>query len=239
MTANNVKKELQKIATRERATTSAWFFKTGKGAYGEGDEFIGVTVPEQRKIAQKFVSLSFTELKKLLDSKKHEHRLTALLILTLRFKKSEKKEQKDIVTFYLNNLSRINNWDLVDLSSHHILGAYYFHFGGEKKLYTLARSKTMWERRIGIVATYAFIREGVYTPTLDIATVLLEDTEDLMHKAVGWMLREVGKRDKNVLLSFLQLHSADMPRTMLRYAIERFPEKERQVWLKKPYNKGL
>lgn len=233
MTAQAVKNELRKYATLERAKSNAWFFKTGKGEYGEGDEFIGVTVPDQRKVAKDFVELSFTELTKLLASKKHEHRLTALLILTLRFKKSTKKEQKNIVTFYLLHLKYINNWDLVDLSAYKILGTYYYANGGENKLYALARSKNLWERRVGMVATYAFIREGEISITVEIATLLLNDTEDLMHKAVGWMLREAGKRDKSTLVSFLEIHSPNMSRTMLRYAIERFPEQERQTWLTK------
>jgi 3-methyladenine DNA glycosylase AlkD len=232
-TATSVKRALESVSSLERAKINAWFFKTGKGEYGEGDEFLGVTVPDQRKVAKEYVELSFEEIQKLLQSKKHEHRLTALLILTLQYKRGGIKEQKGVVSFYLKNIIYVNNWDLVDLSAYHILGAQYVQNGGEKMLFVLAKSKNLWERRIGIIATLAFIRDKNYDPTLKIAEILLHDTEDLMHKAVGWMLREMGKRDKKTLVTFLEKHSTVMPRTMLRYAIERFPKEERTMWLQK------
>src|SRR3989339_1344860 len=228
MSVTKVKKALQQYASPERAKSNAWFFKTGKGQYGEGDEFIGVTVPHVRKVATLFSNLSYSELEKLLSSKKHEHRLTALLILVHRYTKAEAREQKEIVRFYLSHLDCINNWDLVDLSAPKILGAHYYKYGGEEKLTHLAKQNNLWKKRIGIVATYAFIREGRYELTLQISKMLLSDQEDLLHKAVGWMLREVGKKDSRVLKVFLAEHYSEIPRTTLRYAIERFPEIERK-----------
>jgi len=233
MKATAVQKALQGYATKERAKSNAWFFKTGEGQYGEGDEFIGVTVPQQRLVAKQFVNLPYTELKKVLTSKKHEHRLTALLILVQKYMHAEKKEQKEIVRFYFSNIEYINNWDLVDLSAPQLVGNHVYVYGGVQKLYSFARSKNLWYRRIAIVATYSFIRRERFEPTLLIAKILLQDKEDLLHKAVGWMLREVGKRDEKVLKDFLTEHNSRMPRTMLRYAIERFPESERKKWLKK------
>lgn len=233
MNAVQVKKALQAYASPERAKSNAWFFKTGKGQYGEGDEFIGVTVPNTRKVAKQFVDLAFSELEILLASKKHEHRLAALLILVQRFTRANEKEQKEIVRFYLAHVAQVNNWDLVDLSASQILGTHFCLYGGEEKLIKFAQSKNLWRRRVSIVATCAFIRAGKYDQTLRIANMLLHDTEDLLHKAVGWMLREVGKKDVSVLQQFLTEHTHEMPRTMLRYAIERFPEEERKIWLKR------
>lgn len=233
MIAQAVQKALQGYATKERAKTNAWFFKTGKGEYGEGDEFIGVTVPEQRLVAKHFVDIPYAELRKLLSSKKHEHRLTALLILVQKYARAEEKEQKELFRFYLSEIEYVNNWDLVDLSAPQIVGNHMCTYGGVQKLYKLARSKNLWRRRIAIVATFSFIRKGDFSPTLELSEMLLRDDEALLHKAVGWMLREVGKRNMPILKSFLTEHSAHMPRTMLRYAIERFPETERKKWLKK------
>jgi len=233
MKATEVQRALRGYASKERARINAWFFKTGKGEYGEGDEFIGVTVPQARKVATLFSNLSFSELEKLLSSKKHEHRLTALLILVHCYAKAEVKKQKEILRFYLDHLDHINNWDLVDLSAPKILGVHYCLYGGEEKLIHLAKQKNIWKKRIGIVATYAFIREGRFELTLQISKLLLSDQEDLLHKAVGWMLREVGKKDNRVLKLFLAEYYEEMPRTTLRYAIERFPEIERKKWLKR------
>ena len=232
MRACVLKKVLLDLSTKKRAETNAWFFKTGKGEYGEGDEFIGVTVPEQRKVAKRFMEMPFGEIEKLLSGKMHEFRLTALLILIEKYKETDEKGKKKIKNFYIKNIKAVNNWDLVDLSAPKILGAYYFEFGGEEKLYKMAKSKNMWERRIAIVSTFAFIRKEKLELTTDISEMLLGDTHDLMHKAVGWMLREAGKKDKETLVSFLKKHSTKMPRTMLRYSIERFPEPERKKWLK-------
>ena len=231
-TAHTVRHALSLVATKERAKTNAWFFKTGKGEYGEGDEFIGVTMPNMRRVAHQFQDISFSEIEQLLESKKHEHRMTGLLILVGQYKQGDLLEQKRCVRFYLKNLKCVNNWDLVDTSAPQMVGDYYLHQGGVEKLYTLAHSKNVWRRRVGIVGTFAFIRAGKLQPTLDIAELLLNDRHDLIHKATGWMLREVGKQDKKVLEEFLKKHVAEMPRTMLRYSIERLPEKERKFWLK-------
>ncbi len=230
-TSHAVKRELFSVAVKKRAKINTRFFKTGKGEYGEGDEFIGVTTPNQHKIARKFKDLIFEELEKLLLSKKHECRSVALLIIVLRYKKSDEKEKKKIVSFYLKNLKSVNNWDLVDSSAWKILGVYYLEHKGREKLYSLARSKDLWKKRIGIVSTFAFIRDGKLKLTLEIAEILLKDKHDLIHKATGWMLREVGKKDKKVLITFLTKHAGMMPRTTLRYSIEKFSKSERKKWL--------
>ncbi|MBP9749979.1 MAG: DNA alkylation repair protein [Candidatus Pacebacteria bacterium] len=251
MTANIVECGLAAYASPEQAKTNSWFFKTGPGQYGEGDQFIGVTVPNARKVARHFRDLPLDEAAKLLASPLHEVRLTGLLVLVDRYKHCQeqagvshlrsagaythgrehvrhmKREMQAIVHWYLVHLDRVNNWDLVDVSAPQILGVHYLTYGGERKLYTFAKSKNLWERRIAIVATYAFIRAGRFEHTLAIAEMLLMDREDLIHKATGWMLREVGKRDRQVLDMFLASHGARMPRTMLRYAIEKHSESER------------
>jgi 3-methyladenine DNA glycosylase AlkD len=236
LTAQKVKNELKQFSSPKRKKSNEWFFKTGKGEYGEGDKFIGVRVPHIRTVAKQYIDLSFSEIKKLLHSAIHEHRLAGLLILVLRYKKSNIKEQKRIVDFYYENIERVNNWDLVDLSASQIVGDYVKKNGGVNKLLDLVRSKNMWKRRVSIVGSGAFIRDGVYEHTLSLSEKLLKDKEDLMHKATGWMLREVGKKDRNVLKKFLTIHSKNMPRTMLRYAIEHFPEIERKKWLKRESN---
>ncbi|MEK7653580.1 MAG: DNA alkylation repair protein [Patescibacteria group bacterium] len=232
----NIIKELKKSADPKKAAVLKRFFKTGKGEYGEGDKFLGVIVPEQRKIAKKYSESSINDLQKLLDSEIHEYRLTALLILVDIYPQSPKK----IVNFYLKNTKNINNWDLVDLSAPNIVGDYFLD-KDRKMLRQLAKSKNLWERRIAMVATYAFIKRSQFADTIKIAGMLLGDSHDLIHKAVGWMLREVGKRDKKILLNFLDKNAARMPRTMLRYAIEKLPEKKRKKYLKKeflPFSKG-
>ena len=229
-TASNVKKALELIASKEKAAFFPYFFKTGKGQYGEGDVFIGVTVPHQRKIAKQFSALPLSESQKLLASKIHEHRLTALTILVSQYKKGDAKVQETIFRFYLKNISRVNNWDLVDCSCRDIVGD-HLQKGDRKLLYRLAKSKNLWERRIAIVSTWAYIRRGELKDTFAIAEVLLNDTHDLIHKAVGWMLREAGKRDEKALHAFLSTHVKAMPRTALRYAIERFPESVRKAYL--------
>ncbi len=236
MQEKNTAKEIQRIlrarGTPERARVSAWFFKTGKGQYGEGDVFLGVRVPDQRRIAKAFSTLPLTEVAKLLESAVHEDRLTGLLVLVLQYEKGSIAEQKKIVRFYLAYKAHINNWDLVDLSAPKILGAYCLTRGEEKKLYTLVKSTHLWDKRIAIVATYAYIKAGIYTHTLILAELLQKDTHDLIHKAVGWMLREVGKKDVEMLRAFLKEHAHTLPRTTLRYAIERMEEEERRKWRK-------
>ncbi|MCK9344497.1 MAG: DNA alkylation repair protein [Candidatus Pacebacteria bacterium] len=233
LAANNVEKSLKKLGTKRKAESSAWFFKTGVGQYGYGDVFIGVTVPEQRKIAKEFFELPLAEITKLLESKYHECRLTALLILVGQFKKADERGREKLVKFYLKHTKHINNWDLVDLSASYILGEYLFD-KDRAVLYKLVKSKNIWERRIAIIATHAFIRKGSCADTFNLAEILLADTHDLIHKAVGWMLREVGKRvSRPALVEFLEAHTHKMPRTTLRYAIEHFSEIDRKKFLAK------
>lgn len=245
-----LKKDLKAVATKKRALASAWFFKTGPGQYGEGDVFIGVPVPDMRRVAKKYRDLSLSDIQKLLGSKIHEHRLTALFILVYSYESLSSRpkrsavegsldstrddKKKKIVDFYLRNTTRVNNWDLVDSSAHKILGAWLLTRPKERKiLYTLAKSNNLWERRIAIIATLAFINHDDFADTLKIAKIQLHDEHDLMHKAVGWMLREVGKRDMKPEEDFLEKHHKGMPRTMLRYAIEKFPESKRKYYMKK------
>lgn len=229
-----LRRELHSLANPEKAKIVSRFFKTGKGEYGEGDEFLGVMVPEQRKIAKKYLEMNFTDIKKLLDSKIHEERLIALLLLVERFKKSGKKEKAGIIDYYLRHTMFVNNWDLVDLSAHQLLGEYILGKPEKKKtLLQLAKSGGVWERRISVIATYAFIKKNRFEETLEIAGLLLNDEHDLIQKAVGWMLREVGKRNQAAEETFLKKHFRKMPRTMLRYAIERLPKKKRLEYLKK------
>lgn len=224
-------KYLSQYTSQSRAEISQRFFKTGKGQYGEGDVFIGVTVPDVRIVAKQYKDLSLEHIEKLLKSKIHEDRLLALLILVEQFKKGTEAQQKSIARFYLAQLDRVNNWDLVDLSADKILGAWLYE-RSRTPLYKLVRSKNLWERRVAIISTFYFIRHHDFKDTLRLAEMLLNDQHDLMHKAVGWMLREVGKRDEAVLLKFLDKHAIVMPRTALRYALERLPEAHRKYYLK-------
>jgi 3-methyladenine DNA glycosylase AlkD len=246
MKSADTKKALKKLSSKKRAESNAWFFKTGKGEYGEGDKFIGVTMPNIRKVVKEFKNLSLSEIEKLLKSKIHEERMCGLLILVEQFNESP----KEIYKFYLKNIKGINNWDLVDVTAHKIIGKYLLDTsylvgsyplsrGGETEkennreiLYELASSKNLWEQRISIISTFAFIDQKDFKDTLKISKVLLNHEHDLIHKAVGWVLREVGKKDEKVLKDFLKKHYKKMPRTMLRYAIEKFPETERQRYLK-------
>ncbi len=232
--AIEVQKALRAKSSPIKAKNCAWFFKTGPGQYGEGDIFWGITVPEQRIIAKKYHDLPLSEIEILLKNKIHEQRLTALHILVYQFKKASELNKKKIYTFYLNHTKHINNWDLVDSSARDIVGAYMILKPTErKKLYTLVKSKNLWERRISIIATHAFIQQKDFTDTTKLSILLLHDTEDLMHKAVGWMLREMGKRDVTALTKFLQAYKNQMPRTALRYAIEHFPPQIRKSYLAK------
>lgn len=225
-----LRKKIKSLASPDIAKTMQWFFKTGKGEYGEGDVFAGLKVPTQRKIAREFKELSLSDLKELLSSKIHEERLISLLILVDKYEKGDEKEKKTIYSFYIKNRKGINNWDLVDLSAPKIAGKYLFN-KDKSMLFKFASSKNLWERRIAILSTYEFIRNKQYDTTLKIAKILLEDEHDLIHKSVGWMLREIGKRDLEVEEKFLKKHYKKMPRTMLRYAIEKFPEKKRKKYL--------
>ncbi len=227
---NPVKTDLNKMKNKSKAKLVSRFFKTGKGEYGEGDIFLGITVPAQRNVAKRHLNASFENIKELLDSEAHEHRLTALLILVGKYNGSDPAQKKKIVDFYLENIARVNSWDLVDLSADKILGDYIY--GKDKKiLHDLAKSKNMWERRISIVSTFAFIRRNDFKSTLEIAETFLRDEQDLIHKSSGWMLREIGKRNQEIEEKFLLKHYKQMPRTMLRYAIERFSKNKRKFYM--------
>jgi 3-methyladenine DNA glycosylase AlkD len=234
MGLSELRKIIRKQADPQRAENSLWFFKTGKGEYGEGDKFLGISNPEMRKIAKDFFpNLNFSDIQKLIKSKFHEERQIALFVLTLKFQKATPKEQKQIYNFYLKHTKYINNWDLVDLSAHKIVGAYLFD-KNRKILYKLAKSKNLWERRIAIVSTFYFIGQEQHKDSLAIAEILINDKHDLIHKAVGWMLREIGKRcEQEIEENFLKKHYKTMPRTMLRYAIEKFDDKKRKFYLGK------
>lgn len=225
-------KELKLMANQEKAGILQGFFKCGKGEYGEGDFFLGVTVPEVRKIAKKYADIEFSEVQKLLENKFHEVRQAGLFVLVKKFETGDESEKKKVYQLYLKNLQQVNNWDLVDLTAPKIIGAYLVERRTERKiLYKLAQSKNLWEKRIVIVATFAFIRQNDFVDTLAISEMLLKEKHDLIHKAVGWMLREVGKRNQEVEEEFLRRHYQQMPRTMLRYAIEKFAEDRRQLYL--------
>jgi len=226
-----IKKDLQKLANPKQAEILQRFFKTGKGEYGEGDIFLGIKVPEQREVAKKY-DLTLEEIQDLLSDKVHEYRLTALFILVNKYKKSDKKNKKEIFDFYLKNTKSINNWDLVDLSAPNIVGDYLLD-KDKSILYKLAKSDNLWEKRIAVLATFAFIKDNQFEDAFKISEILLKDNHDLIHKAVGWMLREIGKRNLEAEERFLNNHYKKMPRTMLRYAIERFPESKRKYYLKK------
>ena len=230
MSINKLREKIKRVSNKKHAEAMLWFFKTGKGEYGEGDIFAGIKVPVQRKIAKEFLNLSFTELKELLKSKVHEERLIALLILVEKYEQGEEKEKDKIFRFYIDNRKGINNWDLVDLSAPKIIGHYLLN-KDKKLLYDLAKSDNLWDRRIAILATYSFIKSGHFDDALRISDLLLNDKHDLIHKAVGWMLREVGKNNLAVEEIFLQPRYNKMPRTMLRYAIEKFPETKRKKYL--------
>ncbi len=231
---HELKKDLRSFIIPEKAVFFPRFFKTGPGKYGEGDQFLGVTVPNTRIVAKKYANLGLEDLEKLLMSVWHEERLLALIIMVNQFKKADEKKQKQIYKFYLDHRARINNWDLVDTSARDVVGGYlYQHQELLPVLDILAESDVLWDRRIAMIATFYFLMKGEPDVTLRIAEKLLNDPEDLMHKAVGWMLREMGKRcDTQVLIEFLDQYAAQMPRTALRYAIEHFDSSTRQRYLR-------
>jgi 3-methyladenine DNA glycosylase AlkD len=248
MSAAKLRLALNTQADPAKAKVLQTFFKTAKGQYAEGDQFLGITVPQQRRIAKEFHDLPLADLRILLKSPIHEERLTALIILVDQFKSGDQSHRAKVYEFYLNHTAHINNWDLVDISAHHIVGA-HLRIRGQRPnssaetpselgrcpliLKRLARSKSLWERRIAMVATFYYIRQGQAEPALTIAEMLLKDEHDLMHKAVGWMLREVGKRcSVKVLEDFLAKHHKTMARTTLRYAIEHFSPEKRQTYLR-------
>jgi 3-methyladenine DNA glycosylase AlkD len=230
-----LRKELRAFGNKKKANKSSWFFKTGVGQYGYGDMFIGVTVPEQRKIAKKFRDLSLSDIKTLLKSEIHEERLTALLILVDQFEKGSSTLRREIFNFYVSNTEYVNNWDLVDSSADKIVGGYLLTHPKEKILSKFAHSQNMWERRIAIIATFQFLKEAKNNQlTFQIAKLLLSDRNDLIQKAVGWMLRESGKKvSEPDLKSFLNQYSRDMGRTALRYSIERLSNEDKKKYMLK------
>jgi 3-methyladenine DNA glycosylase AlkD len=230
MNAHSLLDTLKGLADPEIAAHSLRFFKTGPGEYGEGDKFLGIRVPVLRTIAKSHLALDLEEIAILLGSPYHEVRLIAVLILSLKYPKADPATQNVIYNFYCEHTHGINNWDLVDSSADKIVGA-HLHSRDRAPLYKLGQSENLWERRISIVSTLDFIRKNDFADTLKLSEKLLNDSHDLIHKAVGWMLREVGKRDQDRLLPFLDQHAEIMPRTMLRYAIERLPEPLRLGYL--------
>lgn len=230
-----LRRDLRRAIRPGKARGLEWFFKTGPGEYAEGDKFLGVMVPQSRAVAKKYRELSLAEVAELLRSRWHEERLVALFILVEQYRRGDQGRREKIYRLYLHSTRHINNWDLVDCSAEHIVGPWLGTKGGERRrvLDRLARSRSLWERRIAVLATFHSIRQGDYRDTLRIARMLLGDEHDLIHKAAGWMLREVGNREGEVLRGFLRRHARSMPRTMLRYAIEKFPERERRAWLRK------
>lgn len=231
MTAADMIEKLESMADPQQAANLQRFFKTGPGEYGEGDQFLGLRVPQLRKLVKTYRNSAISEIKKLLKSPIHEARLLALLLLVQSYQQGSQQEQEKIYRLYLESTRNINNWDLVDSSAPYIVGAWLFE-RSRRPLYQLAKSSSLWERRIAILATFYFIKQGDLQESLAIAEELLHDNHDLIHKAVGWMLREIGKRDQTVEEGFLKKHYKTMPRTMLRYAIERFPERRRKAYLK-------
>ncbi|MEW6617356.1 MAG: DNA alkylation repair protein [Patescibacteria group bacterium] len=227
----NLKKELNKLQDKKQAEVLKRFFKTGRGEYGEGDVFLGIKVPVQRVVAKKYTELSHKDVEVLLKSNIHEYRLVALVILMEQYKRSDIKGKERIFKLYLKNYKNVNNWDLVDISAPSIIGDYLLH-RPKKILYNFARSRHLWKKRIAIISTLTCIRNNAFDDTCRLAEILLDDEHDLIHKAVGWMLREVGKRDFKKEEEFLRKHYKNMPRTALRYAIERFPEALRKKYLK-------
>jgi 3-methyladenine DNA glycosylase AlkD len=226
LTAANIRQRLALLADAATAAGSRRFFKTGKGEYGEGDRFRGIRVPVLRRLAREYQAVGLPQVLRLLQSRFHEDRLLALLLLVQLFARGDEALRRRIYQRYLASTRYVNNWDLVDSSAEHIAGAWLWT-RSRQPLRRLARSKNLWERRIAIIATFHFIRRGQFRDTLEIAAMLRDDREDLIHKAVGWMLREVGNRHHATEVAFLKSHCRRMPRTMLRYAIEKFPARER------------
>ena len=229
--AQKIRNRLRKLADKNKAKVLQGFFRTGPGHYGEGDVFLGITVPVLRRLAKECLNTSVSDATQLLQSAIHEERLVALLLIIGAYSKGDEILRKKIYTLYLKNTRYVNNWDLVDLSAPNIVGN-YLEDKNRTQLYDLAKSRDLWKKRIAILATFYFIKQNDFTDTLQISEILLNDDHDLIHKAAGWMLREVGKRDLQAEEKFLRQHYKKMPRTMLRYAIERFPEAKRKKYLK-------
>jgi len=235
---SQLKQQLQKLADPKRAQSSLWFFKTGPGEYGEGDKFLGVGVISLRKLAKQYKDLSLLNVLLLLKSPWHEYRQIALLILMLKYKKGDSKIKTQVFNAYIKNTQYINNWDLVDITAPRIVGNHLVD-KSRQLLYNFARSQDLWKKRIAIISTFAFIKNNDFTDALKLAEILLNDQHDLIHKAVGWMLREVGNRDRATEEQFLKKYYKLMPRTMLRYAIEKFPEQKRKFYMSKVHHPRL
>lgn len=227
-----LQQQLNQLKNPTKAKVLQSFFKTGPGQYGEGDIFLGIPVPQQRHLANQYANLKLTQLAKFFRSPIHEYRLTALLILVNQYQTASQPQKEKIYNFYLNNSKYVNNWDLVDLTAPKIVGAYLLN-KSKQPLFKLAQSHNLWQRRIAVVATFEFIKHNQFEPTIKISQLLLNNQHDLIHKAVGWMLREVGKRNQSLLEKFLTNHLKQLPRTTLRYAIEKFPERKRKYYLNK------
>lgn len=228
---NQIKADLRLKSKPKKIPIYQNFFKTGKGQYGEGDIFIGVSVPNTREVAKKYKDIDLNLIKELLESKIHEERLLGVLILVQKYQKTNDDK---IFLFYKQHNTKINNWDLVDLSADKIVGHYYFNnYNKISELHKLSKSNNLWERRTAIISTFYFIKNNQFKDTIKISEILLSDKHNLIQKAVGWMLREVGKKNKSVLIQFLNKYYKKMPRTMLRYAIEKFTENERKRYLTK------
>jgi len=230
MNLREFRRRIKKESNKQQAKSLQWFFKTGAGEYGEGDVFAGIKMPLQRKIAKEFKDLNYRDIRELVGSKIHEERMIGLLILQGKYEKGDENEKEKIYKFYIRNRKGINNWDLVDISAPKIMGEHLLN-RDKKLLYKFAHSKKLWERRIAILSTFTFIRAGKFETTFKISDILLDDDHDLIHKAVGWMLRETGKKDLKAEEKFLKPRYKKMPRTMLRYAIEKFPEVKRKKYL--------
>ena len=222
--------ELRRLANPEKVEVFKYFFKTGKGQYGEGDTFIGISMPQQREVIKQFKDLTLQEIEAMLQSPIHEFRMSGLLILVNQFKQAKNEKRQEIYDFYLKNIEKINNWDLVDCSCRDIVGAFLFD-KDRQKLYELAATNHLWSQRIAMVSTWYFIQKKQFSDTFRLAEMLLSHKHDLMHKAVGWMLREAWKRDDLAVEEFLEEHKKNMPRTALRYAIERMEEPKRRYFL--------
>ena len=232
-TAEEARHALEELENHYQAHNLGWFFKTGPGEYGEGDKFLGLKVPQTREVSKAFQYLSFTEIELLVQDEYHEVRQLGLFILVLQFKKANNlDDRKAIFDFYLKvaKQGRVNNWDLVDATAPY-LGAYLVETENTELLLELAKANDLWLNRMSVIFTFAFLKRGIIEPTLWMAEYHLDHPHDLMHKAVGWMLRELGKTHHKALVSFLEQHSTKMPRTMLRYSIEKFPQEERKAWL--------
>lgn len=233
-TVKELQQELQNLADAKKAKHLSQFFKTGKGQYAEGDIFLGINVPTIKSIVKKYYKdMKLEDIVSMLHSPWHDYRFAALQTMVIQYEKADEFKQKELVELYLNNLDGINNWDLVDCSAHKIIGAWAYKIQDKEMIIKLSDSQSLWQERIAVVASWYFIKQGQYDLTLNLAKKFISHPHDLMHKAVGWMLREVGKQDKKILTDFLDVYAAELPRTTLRYAIERFSKEEREKYMQK------